>query len=144
MELFLRAGRATGVGWCRDVPVELDRQVRHGSGEALIRREQRAIQIARGGDVQRVARGDVVSHPPGSVQERTTDRDATNVQASEPSQQFVDLVRCELPSTVESRQSRQDLGIQMRDGDERRLGVIGQPSTDALPRVTANEQVDDR
>jgi hypothetical protein len=83
LELLFRAGRGTGVGWCPDLPV--DRQVRHGSGETLIRREQRAIQIERGGYVQRIPRGDVVSHPPGSVQERTTDRDATNVQASEPS-----------------------------------------------------------
>ena len=102
---------ATGVGWCRDLPVELDRQVRHGSGEALIRREQRALQIARG-----------AQH-----------RDATNVPASEPSQPFIDLVCFELTSTVKSRQSREDLGIQLRDGDERRLGVVGQPSTDALP-----------
>jgi len=139
MELRRRGGHANGVGWYQKLLVELDRQTRHGSGEALVCGEQRAIQIARGGDVQRVPRGDVVSHPPGSVQERTTDREATNVQASEPSQQFVDLVYGERPSTVEPRQSREDLGIQMRDGDERGLGVLGQPSADELPGVTANQ-----
>jgi hypothetical protein len=44
---------------------------------------------------------------------------------------------------VESRQSREDLGIQMRNGDQCRIGVIGQPLTDTLTVVTANEQVDD-
>lgn len=60
------------------------------------------------------------------------------------SQQFVDLVGDELSSTVESRQCREDLGIQMRNGDQRRIGGIGQSSTNTLAGVAANEQVDDR
>ena len=132
------------MGWCRDSQVELDGKVRHGSGEPLIGREQSAIEIACSGDVQRVARADVVAHPPGSSHQRTPDRYATNVQPGEPSQQLVNLVGGEFTSTVQSRQPREDLGIHMRNGDQRRIGVIDQPSTDALTIVTANEQVDSR
>jgi hypothetical protein len=69
----------------RGFPGEFRGQVRHRSGEALIRREQPATEISRGGDVERVARGDVVVHPPGSIQQLTADRDATNVQPCQPS-----------------------------------------------------------
>ena len=124
------------------LPVELGGQVRDRSGEALIGGEKSAVKIARRGDVQRVAGSDVVAHLPGRPQQRTTDRDAANVQPCEPSQQFIDLGRWELSSAVESRQSGEDLGIEMRDGDQRCIAVIGQMSTDALTVVAANEQVD--
>ena len=94
--------------------------------------------------MQRVARADVVAHPPGSSHQRTPDRHATNVQPREPSRQLVYLVGGERTSTVQSRQPGEDLGIQMRKGDQRRIGVIDQPSTDALTFVTANQQVDSR